>query len=108
MEEDIKEISPEEAREYIAKGAVVIDVRTVDEFKEGHIPGAVNIDIYSDSFVDEIKKLDASKKYLICCASGARSLRACGIMKNEGITDVCNLAGGMTRWKSEGGEVEHG
>ena len=66
--------------EHIVKGlaekglkVVVLDVRTPKEFKEGHIPGATNIDFTTPDFEKRIGKLDKSKTYLVHCASGGRS-----------------------------------
>lgn len=56
--------------------AVILDVRTAEEFAAGHIPGATNIDINSLDFEKKAGALDKSKTYLVNCASGGRSARA--------------------------------
>lgn len=82
--------------------AVIIDVRTSDEVSEGYIPNAKHIDIYlGQGFVDEIKKLDASKNYYVYCRSGGRSAQACAVMNSIGITNTYNLLGGFMEWNGE-------
>ena len=83
------------------KEAFLLDVRTLEEFSEGHISGAVNIDIFSPNFQAEIEKLDKSKDFYIICRSGGRSMSAGGAMENLGFTKVTNLAGGMMAWMGE-------
>lgn len=79
--------------------AVILDVRTEDEWSRGIIPGAINIDIYKgQGFVYEVEALDKSKNYYVYCAAGARSAQACSIMKQLGIENAYNLMGGITQW----------
>lgn len=73
----------------------ILDVRTPDEFCDGHLPGAKNIDIYNPSFQDELKKLDQEGTYLVYCRSGARSNSAMEIMKQLGFEEVYDLEGGL-------------
>lgn len=80
--------------------AVILDVRTADEYNRGIIPGAVNIDIYKgQGFIDEVEKLDKTKNYYVYCAAGARSGQACNIMNQLGFANAYNLAGGITQWQ---------
>lgn len=74
---------------------VIIDVRTPKEFAEGHIEGAVNIDLSSETFGESIAALDMSDSYGVYCRSGNRSAQAVTRMKEAGFTDVRDL-GGMT------------
>ena len=74
--------------------AVVIDVRTPDEFSGGHIDGAVNIDYYAADFKASLDALDKSKIYLIYCRSGNRSGRTLSIMQDMNFSKVYNLNGG--------------
>ena len=70
--------------EYLEKGAVVIDVRTVAEFNDGHAEGVKNIVL--DTIENHIDKIKAFKKPVItCCRSGARSGNAESILKGHGI-----------------------
>ena len=79
---------------FIENGAVIIDVRTVGEYKEGHIKGSKNIPLDSiSSKIEEIKKLN--KPVIACCRSGMRSAQATSILKQNGI-EVLNGGG----WES--------
>ena len=70
--------------EYLKKGAVVIDVRTVAEYSEGHVEGSKNIVLDTiQNHIDEIKALN--KPVITCCRSGARSGSAESILKEHGI-----------------------
>lgn len=82
---------------------VVIDVRTPEEFAEGHLPDAVNIDLQG-SFEDEIATLDPDATYVVYCRSGNRSAVAAATMAEAGFTDVYDL-GGIVDWQAAGGEV---
>ena len=80
--------------------AVILDVRTQDEWNRGIIPGAANIDIYTgQAFVDAVDKLDKTKSYYVYCAAGARSGQACNIMNQLGFENAFNLSGGISQWR---------
>lgn len=83
------------------ENAVLVDVRTLEEFNEGHINGALNIDVFSPNFQAEVEKLDKSKDYYIVCRSGGRSASAGGAMESMGFAKVTNMAGGMMAWMGE-------
>lgn len=79
--------------------AVVIDVRTADEFDSGIIPGAINIDIYKgQGFVYMIEELDKTKNYYVYCHAGSRSAQACKVMNQLDIANTYNLLGGISTW----------
>jgi len=80
--------------------AVILDVRTEDEWNEGIIPGAINIDIYKgQGFIDALEELDKSKTYYVYCRSGARSGNACNVMNQLGFEKAYNLSGGIMQWQ---------
>ena len=82
--------------------AVILDVRNEDEFSEGIIPGAINIDIYKgQGFIYAIEELDKSKNYYVYCRSGGRSGQACSIMSQLGFENTYNLLGGIMNWEGE-------
>jgi len=85
---------------------VVLDVRTKKEYQEGHIPGSVLIDFNSPDFEKEIARLDKNKTYLVHCAAGGRSTKACTKMQDMNFKSVYNLEGGMRAWQKEGKPVE--
>jgi len=78
----------------------VLDVRTAEEFAEGHIEGAVNIDYYADDFAAQLKSLDPNKQYVVHCRSGVRSGRSLPILKSAGVTKLIHLDGGIKAWMS--------
>ncbi|MGI9544231.1 MAG: rhodanese-like domain-containing protein [Cyclobacteriaceae bacterium] len=78
--------------------AVLIDVRTEAEYKEGYIPGTLLIDYKASGFRDKIEELDKSKNYYLYCRSGARSASACRIMAENGFKELYNLSGGILGW----------
>lgn len=86
----------------------VIDVRTPDEFGDGHIKGAKNINFYDADFKKQIGKLDKSKAYLVHCRSGGRSARASKVMVDLGFKLVYDLAPGMMGWEEAGKPVVEG
>ena len=88
------------------KKNVVLDVRTEKEYKAGHIPGARLIDIGSPDFDKQIAKLDKSKTYLVHCAAGGRSAKACKKMDTLGFTNLVNLTPGFKGWEKAGQPVE--
>lgn len=69
----------------------VIDVRTPEEFDEGYVKGAVNIDVSNPNFESQIASLDKDAAYSIYCRSGNRSAVAVDIMRNAGFTNVVDL-----------------
>lgn len=98
----MKNITPEEAQDFINQGATVLDVRTKDEYNEGHIENATNIDFYEPTFEENLKKLDKSKEYVVHCKSGGRSAKAADLMDKLGFPSVCNVSGGITAWGEKG------
>ncbi len=86
------------------ENSIILDVRTEDEWNEGIIPEALNIDIHGgQEFINEIETLDKTKNYYVYCRSGARSAKACEIMNELGFENTFNLSGGFLGWN---GEVE--
>lgn len=76
--------SNDELKNLLQNGAIILDVRTENEFKSGHVKGAVNIPLQQISNqISKIKKYN--KPIVVCCASGIRSIQATGILKNKGI-----------------------
>ncbi len=84
---------------------LLVDVRTPEEFAEGYIAAATNINFYDDDFADRATKLDKSKPVLVYCKKGGRSAKAYKILKGAGFEKVYDLDGGFTAWKSAGQPV---
>ena len=77
--------------EAVASGAVLLDVRTPAEFASGHLEGAINIDVQSPDFDQQVAQLDPSATYLVYCRSGNRSGAAIDRMQGLGFSDLTNL-----------------
>ena len=95
---NVKEFAETIAQE----GVTILDVRTPEEFAEGFIEAARNIDFYRDDFEIEINSLDKDSSYALYCRSGKRSGRAAEMMQNAGFLSVFNLDGGMIDWANAG------
>lgn len=79
-------------------GVVVLDVRTPGEYAEGHISGAINIDVEDPSFDQKVGQLDKSATYAVYCRSGRRSALATEQMAQAGFTSLAELDGGLLSW----------
>lgn len=94
------------AKEFQAKtlesGVITLDVRTPGEFFNGHIAGAMNIDVEGMNFNSEIEKLDKSATYAVYCRSGRRSAIAVQDMKDAGFKDLFNMKAGTEEWSAAG------
>ena len=95
---NVKEFAEKIAQE----GVAILDVRTPEEFAEGFIEGARNIDFYRDDFEIEINSLDKESSYALYCRSGKRSGQAAQMMQEAGFLSVSNLDGGMIDWANAG------
>lgn len=82
------------ARRQADGGAVILDVRTPEEFQAGHAPGALNINFYDSDFSASLDRLDKNQSYFVYCRSGSRSGKTLTLMKQNGFTEVYDLAGG--------------
>jgi thioredoxin len=81
--------------------STIIDVRTPEEFSQGHIENAHNINWNDDLFETEIKKIDVEKPVFVYCLSGGRSSAAISKIKSLGFKEVYELKGGMLKWRAE-------
>ena len=96
-------VAPETALDLAGRSDVtVIDVRTPEEFAEGHIEGATMIDFYTDTFADEIAGLDPDGTYLLYCRSGNRSGQTATLMDQLGFEQVYDLDGGVNAFSAQG------
>lgn len=83
---------------------ILLDVRTPEEFSEGHIKNAVNIDLANPNFITEIQKLDKTKTYLVFCRTGNRALTASQEMFKIGLKTVYSKQG-IVDWEQAGFET---
>lgn len=90
--------SVEEFIQSMNKEHVLIDVRTPEEFSEGHLPNALNISVTSLNFPFEISKLNKEQTVLVYCRSGKRSARAAMALKAMGFEKIYELRGGYKAW----------
>jgi rhodanese-related sulfurtransferase len=97
------EVTPAQAKELIAAGAQVIDVRTDPEYTAGHIPGAGHVPLAD--IQSEAAGLDRETPLVIYCRSGERSGMAADAFAASG-WDAHSIAGGLLQWAEEGLELE--
>lgn len=94
--------APEFEKEIQTDSVQLLDVRTPQEYAEGHIDGAMNIDVLSDDFKDVAQKeLSKDSTVLVYCRSGRRSLDAAEKLTGLGYK-VINLKGGIMEWEEDG------
>lgn len=78
----------------------ILDVRTADEFTDGHIPNALNYDWYNQDFDKKVSLLDKEKPVLVYCFSGSRSTEATLKLRSLGFKTVYELEGGIMSWRA--------
>jgi rhodanese-related sulfurtransferase len=81
---------------------VVLDVRTPEEYAEGHLEGAVLVDFYDADFAEQLGTLDTEVPYLVYCQSGNRSGQTLGVMEQLGFTSAVDVDGGILAWSGAG------
>jgi len=98
---DETSLTPETFAQIIATNpdVVILDVRSPEEFSNGHIKNAANIDFNSAEFSAKIEAMDKSRPYLVYCLSGGRSADAVLVLKQRGFEKVYNLNGGLLAWQ---------
>ena len=103
-EREFEEMEPKEVFTILEKHRdnpdfVILDVRTPEEYDGGHIENAYLLNFRSDSFKDELEKMDKNKKYYVYCRTGRRSRKAVKLMKERGYNEAHNVIGGIDKWK---------
>lgn len=83
-----------------AAGPQVVDVRTDDEWREGHLPGALHI--MGGYLPDRVGEVPRDRPLVVMCGSGYRSTIAASVLERAGFTAITNLTGGMKAWKDAG------
>lgn len=79
--------------------AILLDVRTPDEFSEGHLAKALNYDWYGKNFAAQVAKLDKSKPVFVYCYGGGRSSEAVEHLLSKGFKEVYDMKGGIQKWR---------
>lgn len=87
---------------------ILLDVRSDEEWAEGHLPNASYIPYESEDFEAQLHALDKDRPVLVYCAAGGRSSRAMGVLNQAGQAEVYNLLGGIRAWRANGQPVVHG
>ncbi len=100
----IIEVTAGELEGALAAGARLVDVRETDEYEAGHVAGAVHIAL--GTVPDQVQAFHGEAVYVIC-RSGARSMRACEFLAQQGVQAI-NVAGGTIGWLSSGRPVVAG
>lgn len=98
-------VSPEDAAATVAAppdDLVILDVRTPEEFAEGHVEGAVMLDFYDPGFADALAELDPDVPYVLYCRSGNRSGQTVAMMEQLGFSSVEEVGGGIVAWQAAG------
>lgn len=80
--------------------AVILDVRTPQEFEKGHLKDAVNFNWNDESFASRVAKMDKSEPVFVYCLSGGRSAAAAKTMRELGFKQVYEMVGGMLKWRA--------
>lgn len=101
----IRTVAADDARTIIETGGddlVVLDIRTPEEFAEGHLEGAVNIDFYAPDFAQQLAELDPETDYVLYCRSDNRSGQAMPVLEDLGFASVAEVDGGILAWEQAG------
>ncbi len=86
--------------------AIFLDIRTNNEFANGHITGAINIpEIDLEKRINDLIK-HKEKEIIVYCQTGVKTSKSCKTLKNHGFNNVSNLSGGLTAWTNENYPVE--
>lgn len=100
QEDTYKILEVQTYKDSITNGTVqLVDVRTPEEYSEGHIEYAKNIDFFSEDFEDQFNKLDKNQPVYIYCKSGNRSGKAGKKLKDMGFHHIYDLKGGILNYK---------
>lgn len=101
------DVSVDQARELMQRRAgqrdfVILDVRTPEEFAEGHLSGAVNMNVLASDFAARLATLERGKTYLVYCRTGNRSTKAVQAMERLGFQSVHHMFEGIIGWQKKG------
>jgi rhodanese-related sulfurtransferase len=89
----------------IYKNVSIVDVREMDEYIAGHVPGAKHIPL--STIPVRNREIDKSVKNYVICEAGGRSAQACAFLEQQGF-DVVNIAGGTGSWRMIGAPLNTG
>jgi thioredoxin 1 len=86
----------------------LVDVRTADEYSEGHLKNARNMNVNREDYKEQFGTLDKNRPVFVYCLSGGRSGNAAKIMEKMGFKEIYNMEGGIMKWDNAGKPIEHG
>lgn len=99
----IYKISPQEVYEAVSDGRKqLLDVRTSEEYDDGHLKNAQNICVTDDDFEERVAKLNKEEPIYLYCKKGGRSAKAAEILKDMGFKEIYDLEGGILNWEKNG------
>lgn len=97
---ETKVIEPQVYQAHLAESPTqFVDVRTPQEYGEGHIEGAENIDFLAEGFLLKMQKFDKNEPLYIYCRSGNRSQKAAAQLSEAGFRNIIDLKGGYKAWQ---------
>jgi rhodanese-related sulfurtransferase len=104
----VVQVTSNEVSSLLAKDKkwIILDVRTPDEFKEGHIKNAINIDINSDDANQKIDKLNKNARYIVHCRTHHRSDKAVAYMSTHGFKTIYQMMDGYSGWSTSNKPIE--
>ena len=104
--ESINHMNSEELIDFIElNDAILVDVRTSDEYNSGYIENSLNIDYFSNDFSVNADKLDKNTPIILYCRSGKRSSISANKISKLGFKEIYNLEGGILEWIEEGNAI---
>ncbi|MEI7617476.1 MAG: rhodanese-like domain-containing protein [Actinomycetota bacterium] len=101
----ISEVTVDQLAEKLAHGARLVDVREIDEYESGHIPGALHVVL--GTVPDNVEIFRGDGPTYVVCKSGGRSMRACEFLADHGV-NIVNVAGGTMAWIQSGRDTVAG
>ena len=102
----INQMNSDELLDFIEiNSAVLVDVRTHDEYNSGYIENSLNIDYLSNDFSENVEKLDKNTPIVLYCRSGKRSSLSANKLSELGFKEIYNLEGGILGWIELGNSV---
>ncbi len=107
--QEVHVLTPQEFKDSIDNNPKIqlLDVRTPEEFAEGHLVDAENINVMESEFLTKVEKLDPEKPVYLYCRSGRRSAKASALLKEAGFKEIYDLQGGFLEWESNGYKAEN-
>ncbi|MGB9673271.1 MAG: rhodanese-like domain-containing protein [Anaerolineales bacterium] len=103
---NFQEISVQEAYQKYQQGAFILDVRTPEEWAQGHIPNATLIPL--EELENRINELPKDQEIVVICHTGNRSRQGAGILSQAGFKNIYTVTGGMNNWEAAGYPVVSG